>query len=80
MFLVCVLHPFGLSVCLHANQRARIKQAAQLTLELIWGYSYLQATNDRAGFQKQQLEVRGGNTDTQTRRQTGDDETPPMYL
>ena len=38
-----------------------------------------QAVNDRAGFLKQQLEVRRGTLHTD-RRQTGDDETPPMYL
>ena len=38
-----------------------------------------QAVNDRACFLKQQLEVRRGTLHTD-RRQTGDDETPPMYL
>ena len=41
--------------------------------------SLTQAVNGRAGFLKQQLEVRRGTLHTD-RRQTGDDETPPMYL
>ena len=51
------LHPFFGSVFTPTKERGANKQT-QLTLELIWGYSYLQATTDLPGFQNQQLEVR----------------------